>query len=238
MRANLSQSFGQWRGVKQNRRQTKKRLLWLTENGFPVFLWPNPRTFLHPSFHSFLLTESPVQATSTSTRIIFVSLLTRCVASHSSFLGCCVVSTQLNYLLSDKTRNDRGLLSRLGQRISTARQVVDSANEQRSLVSVLKGGYCCESIEVRTFPIQISKGGSLNDFSAKEKSSINRLIKNLNRQRTVTIAETNEIVVKIDATLLILYQAKRKQIKRTAFLSFSATNSDLETLPSFSYKVY
>ena len=50
-----------------------------------------------------------------------------------------------------------------------------------------------------------SKGGSLNDFSAQEKSSINRLIKNLNRQRTVTIAEMNEIVVKIDATLLILY---------------------------------
>ena len=50
-----------------------------------------------------------------------------------------------------------------------------------------------------------SKGGSLNDFSAKEKSSINRLIKNLNRQRTVRIAEMNEIVVKIDVTLLILY---------------------------------
>ena len=83
-----------------------------------------------------------------------------------------------------------------------------------------------------------SNGGSLNDFSAKEKSSISRLIKNLNRQRTVTIAEMNEIVVKIDATLLILYQAKRKQIKRTAFLFFIATNSDLETLPSFSYKVY
>ena len=59
--------------------------------------------------------------------------------------------------------------------------------------------------ELFRYRLMGSKGGSLNDFSAKEKSSINRLIKNLNRQRTVTIAETNEIVVKIDATLLILY---------------------------------
>ena len=37
-------------------------------------------------------------------------------------------------------------------------------------------------------------------------------MKNLNRQRTVTIAETNEVVVKKkDAILLKLNQAKRKQ---------------------------
>ena len=131
----------------------KKEVAVVDRKRLPCFLWPNPRKVLHPSFHSFLLTESPVQATSTSTRIIFVSLLARWVASHSSFLRCCVVSTELNCLLSDKTRTDRGLLSRLGWRRSTARQVVASANEQRSLVSVLKGGYCCESIEVRTFPI-------------------------------------------------------------------------------------
>ena len=45
--------------------------------------------------------------------------------------------------------------------------------------------------ELFRYRLMGSKGGSLNDFSAKE--------------RTVTIAEMNEIAVKIDATLLILY---------------------------------
>ena len=48
---------------------------------------------------------------------------------------------------------------------------------------------CVSRVEAR----EIS---SSNDFSTKEKSSINKLMKNLNRQRTVMIAETNEVVVK------------------------------------------
>ena len=62
-------------------------------------------------------------------------------------------------------------------------------------------------------------------------------MKNLNRQRTVTIAETNEVVVK-KKTQFCWNSTRPKENKQTAFWSLIATNSGLEILSAFSYKVY
>ena len=101
MRANLFQSSGLWwyviriegekkrgcRGCRGCRDCQKTAAL-----SFYGLIPENSRTLF--SLYSFLLTEGPVQAVFTSRRIIFVSLLTRSVASDS-FLFSHAVFSQL-----------------------------------------------------------------------------------------------------------------------------------------------
>ena len=140
MRANLFQSSGLWwyviriEGGKKKRLSWLSWLSWLSENGGPIFLWPDPRKFSHPFFTLLVFIDrgpGPGCIYIQEDYFCFIVDSLGCLRLFS-FLTCCVFSTGWNCQLGDRRVMKEATVKAWIKDINSqqARQVVDSANEQ------------------------------------------------------------------------------------------------------------